>query len=806
MKKRKFHLTVDERLMLHLSSYSVLDDQLEMPFALTQQGIADAIMVLRSAVPRSIKALESKGLVEERLAHVRGASRRRKVYLLTRDGRLHINELIEKILEQKVTFIDDDGDDQLIRIRDLNDRLDTKYPVLTIVTNIEKDGTLRIEDLREPNRKEEEEEEEEEEEKPKEPKKEKAAAPMVEYLLHAPRVSYFEGRNPEISEAFARLTGGCKVVVIYGIAGMGKTTMAAKIMEKMKGQRSIFWYRFHEWDSLRNLLLHLGRFLDKSGDKKLLEFLERTPTTNVGEAITMLEDSLAKMKVALFFDDVQKGGNEVLSFFRALIPMVEAAPDIWMVVTSRDSTPFYDRREVLVKKTVHEMELKGLDMESSFMILRTRGIEEETFHEIYNVTNGHPLSLELVESALEKIDTTNFTKYMQEEVFSHLERNQRSLLGLASVFRYPAPKDALLGFDPDIDIAVLSEMVQRTFLNQSDEGYDIHDLLKDFIKTYFSEEELRKYHGHVAKYYTYSIDEIKKQYKDLSQVCDESQFHDLQSDNQDVKDDEASCTMELVYHTSYCGEMDQIIDMLTGKGAMLLDNGMSLQLLEVLEPMAPQLTEDRHKFIFNSIKAQCHHDLGEYSLAKESYRDSIGGAQASELADLTEMYSDLMAEDCHGRRLSPLYLALRYGQLLERENDIEGSGNVFNNVYAILKDEKAAQIIKDDPCLMLNVTGLLGWNSWKLNDAARAGELFEECLVTAGKLPNLPGMAKMSMERYQNAIEDGNLDIAMSSMDDFLDILKKNRGYEAEAAVLGAIEDVLVRSLLTRYTAKMLEE
>jgi len=55
MPKKKLHLTVDERLLLHLSCYSIMDDEIEAPYALTQQGIADAINVLRSAVPRSIR-------------------------------------------------------------------------------------------------------------------------------------------------------------------------------------------------------------------------------------------------------------------------------------------------------------------------------------------------------------------------------------------------------------------------------------------------------------------------------------------------------------------------------------------------------------------------------------------------------------------------------------------------------------------------------------------------------------------------------------------------------------------------------
>ena len=77
---------VQERILLHLLDYSDFKDSIEVPFALSQMGIANAVAIARSNVPRAIAGLKDQGILVERQAHVKGVSRKRKAYFLTDSG------------------------------------------------------------------------------------------------------------------------------------------------------------------------------------------------------------------------------------------------------------------------------------------------------------------------------------------------------------------------------------------------------------------------------------------------------------------------------------------------------------------------------------------------------------------------------------------------------------------------------------------------------------------------------------------------------------------------------------------------
>ena len=77
---------VQERIFLHLSDYVDHTDKVEVPFALSQMGIANAVSIARSNVPRAISGMKEAGHLVERQAHVTGVSRKRKAYFLTDEG------------------------------------------------------------------------------------------------------------------------------------------------------------------------------------------------------------------------------------------------------------------------------------------------------------------------------------------------------------------------------------------------------------------------------------------------------------------------------------------------------------------------------------------------------------------------------------------------------------------------------------------------------------------------------------------------------------------------------------------------
>ncbi|MCU0860948.1 MAG: hypothetical protein MUE65_01350 [Methanomassiliicoccales archaeon] len=79
-------LTVAERILLHISQYQRLKDSFDVPFDISQDGIAQALMISRAHVAVELKKLKESGEVVERLSHIKKGRNKRKVYFLTDVG------------------------------------------------------------------------------------------------------------------------------------------------------------------------------------------------------------------------------------------------------------------------------------------------------------------------------------------------------------------------------------------------------------------------------------------------------------------------------------------------------------------------------------------------------------------------------------------------------------------------------------------------------------------------------------------------------------------------------------------------
>ncbi|MDG6220916.1 MAG: hypothetical protein QCI38_05650, partial [Candidatus Thermoplasmatota archaeon] len=80
---RGLGLTADQRILLLLAKHPHRHDGYEAPYDVCQKGMAENMGMLVNNVSRSLAALTDAGLVQHRLAHVRGAKRRMRAFHLT---------------------------------------------------------------------------------------------------------------------------------------------------------------------------------------------------------------------------------------------------------------------------------------------------------------------------------------------------------------------------------------------------------------------------------------------------------------------------------------------------------------------------------------------------------------------------------------------------------------------------------------------------------------------------------------------------------------------------------------------------
>jgi tetratricopeptide (TPR) repeat protein len=98
-------ITVGERIVLHLSAFSRHQDDFDVPFDVSQDGIASAVRISRAHAAIELKKLRESGDVFERLAHIRRGKTRRKVYFLSPNGEQRAKDVREYAIKEGIEIL-----------------------------------------------------------------------------------------------------------------------------------------------------------------------------------------------------------------------------------------------------------------------------------------------------------------------------------------------------------------------------------------------------------------------------------------------------------------------------------------------------------------------------------------------------------------------------------------------------------------------------------------------------------------------------------------------------------------------------
>jgi ATP/maltotriose-dependent transcriptional regulator MalT/DNA-binding MarR family transcriptional regulator len=732
----KPHLTVTEKILIHLLDKVKFEDRFEVPYTLTQGGIADAVSVRRSYVSSATKEMINKGLLSEKLSHIKGEARRRKSYFLTPEGKAAAEKLRNDVSTQKVLLRDEEGESEL-DIGDIKKKTEIKLSFLEIIARISEEGALDLTAAQAP-----------------------AAETGIDVPQSYPQPRYFFGRDKEMSEIASFLDSSeARFLAIKGIAGIGKTTLVAKVAQDGKKTRKIFWYRFHDWSTLRNVLSHLSDFLNKTGRESLRLYLEENTVVDLGDVQALLRNQLSGLAALFIIDDFHRANESCVQLFEALLDVADDAPKIKIILTGRTVPRFYDRRDVLVKKRVCELELSGLDMESSRQLLLERDIDETKLDEIYEETQGHPLCLELVELSDEGVGKRNIEQYLTEEVEGRLSEKQKAVLRFASVFRYPVPREAYLLVpyeEGDITHETIDELVERTLITTSDSYYDIHELIRDFFFFRMSPKQKTAYHSTVAEYFM------------------------------DVAGDLAQ--IEATFHLVSAGDGEQAVSLALANGEHLINRGYLEEFYEVLRSISkPDISSgDLSKLLV--MEADIATTQGRWDEALRLYERSLEAAQeAGDSRQVAMAHYKIAA--IHYRRGAldkALELNNRSRELLVDANEPKELAKLYNNIGVIFwkkgdfdeakKNYESslwiAQDIGDERGVARaqNNLGIIHWEN-KKNDEAL--EYFLQSLKISEKLEDLKTMAQLYDNLGEAYFTKGEKDKALELYEKSLSLSEK---------------------------------
>jgi len=465
-------LRVEDRILLHLQGYIRFADDYEVPRGMSQKGIGEAVWIAWSNVPRAMKRLRQEGLVDERTTRVKGEFRKKKVYMLTPQGFARAQELRDDLGRRRVSVVRG-GRTTEMDFSDVPEFVGFKVPYLELLRGVDEEGRLDVE--RAQTRWQEQVE-------------------MVDRTDRAPKVHAFYGREREL-EALKAMVEEHRVVVVHGIAGIGKTTLTVRLLQDLRRETNVLWMTVHHWDNLAVVLGQLADFLAETGRRQLRTLLDDRPEPGLGEAYYSLEEDLKDLKGVLVIDDFHKAAAPIVDLMAMLMEILKDRGSPTVLLASRFLPSFYDRRYVVIQRTVGELALEGLDRAASRAMLEGRGISDQEFERIYSTTRGHPLALELVmrRDAADDRPFKDVMAFVREEVFEGLTEGERRVLSALSVHRANFPREAALAASDGPE--VLDGLVDRGLLSDVGESeLRLHDLVREFFSSRLSADERAQRH------------------------------------------------------------------------------------------------------------------------------------------------------------------------------------------------------------------------------------------------------------------------------------------------------------------------
>ncbi|HKZ64479.1 MAG TPA: tetratricopeptide repeat protein [Thermoplasmata archaeon] len=452
-------LTAEERILLHLLTYVRRSERFEVPFEMTQQGIALAVGVRRSHVSAVLGEMEGRSLITKRMAHVEAGGRRRKVYVLTPVGAQAAEALRTRIAATRVR-VRSTGTDEVVPLSQalpLAPRGTTLLDLALAAT----DGVLDLEASR-------------------------ARAPPASA---SPRRFYGRSRELAAAREFVRSSAVC--LTVRGLPGVGKTSFLVRLAEGADSA-VIVWIRVTEWTTADRILSGIAAKLREVG--RGVDLQHAVP---IEDMLTRIAAEARELPLLVFLDDVHKAPDGLPALLAQLVRALAGGRGK-VVVAGRRIPGFYSRREVALEGLVSEIELSGLDEASALRLLEDRGVPLERRADLVAATRGHPLFLELI-AASGGEGMTDVRAYLREEVAARLDVREQEVLASLAVHRGPVAVDAIA---PEVgDVGRLEGLAERSLVRLGGGTVDMHDLLREFFYSRLTTAQRLRLHAIAASHY-----------------------------------------------------------------------------------------------------------------------------------------------------------------------------------------------------------------------------------------------------------------------------------------------------------------
>ncbi len=717
--------TIRERILLHLRNYVRFKHDKVVPFAISQPGIADHLGITRSHVSKEMIRLKeaSRDLVEEKIRHVEGSKRRRKVYFLTPMGIDKADSLVDGLAQEKIIIKDKAGKKE-ISFSEVRHFLNVLDPTTYALKKIDDDRVLDL-------------------------------------TRERGKEDLFVGREEELERLKDLLeevkNGHSRVVLVDGEAGIGKTRLIQEFKPIALDQGFMFiegscktenadpYLPFREafFELVESEAIGITKFENLLSTRVGKEPEDKISLDALKEAVfydttSTLRELSKKIPLFIFIDDMHWADRASLDLFRYIAETLDE-DRVLLIATYRPEEvslehPLRDMISLMGRMGVHEdIELKPFDPHSTKEVIdgMTGNDAPEDFVEfIHGKTRGNPLFIrQLIRDMIEAsdIDVEN-NEYPTEEIeltvpevvthivqrkLSRLTRDARRVLELGSVLGKEFSFD-ILGSISDLSEMKLLDQIDMLVdqgiwceHDELDRFYFMHELVREAIYTDLKRIRRKRLHKSVA-------DSMKEHHsRTMSRLSEIANHYRKAEEYDDALDNfiKAGEYAESVYAQENALELYHRGLELTQE--VSVDKEYSLSLLERL--------------------GDTYTMLGRYEEGREYYL----------------RYLDGLAEDLDSKEfMTRMYRKIAKTWLMQ--GDFEKAMDYTQKGIAIGAEDTL------EWCILLNVKG---WTYMKKGDYQRASRIFKEELAVAEELRDEKEMARA----YHNL---GTIELQKGEFDD----------------------------------------
>jgi len=543
-------------------------------------------------------------------------------------------------------------------------------------------------------------------------------------------------------------------LMIPGIAGIGKTTMASKLIERFMHRRNLFYHRCQDWEGSRSFFESIADWLANIGDSTFADYIATTPVPKPADSARLLIDALGGAPSLIVIDDFHKISDSTLhqTFQAMALGLLGSEEEIGLVMFSRSFKPVVPAKDAEGRIASLVLPLDGLDSDSGRKLLSSyEDLGEEQWLYIHGISRGHPLVLELINrGASAGAFHETLENYVTVEIFSKLSGEQKRLLSALSIYREPVPLGALA--EQDLDTDELDSLVEQGLARQVETDiYDVHDLIREFLLRSLDKKMKIDSHSKCAEWY--------------SKAKQTPGF-----------------TIELIYHLINSNSNEEAAKIIVEDGRGLVSLG-HMELLGLIENIELSEIILESKTSINQLQGEIMALLGRFEDAKEVFTEAQNGAlklknvpvqaevlsaladialKQGNLEDALSMHNDALKNFIElGDATGAARTYNNMGYLLRRKNDRSKALESYGEVETILEQNDNIELISAQLILARSFLDLgeierarkHALDAFEKSDNSENQQIHARAQAVLGRYHAKIGDLDVASHHYSNALE-----------------------------------------------------